>query len=269
MEINNTLGFGINPDYVHSHPRWMYKEEIREIRVHNPRIWPQLSPTSLPRANTPPYVPEELPLQAGGRRYPASFLQKHWKALAGIIMRYHHVSDGTKAKKERNCRVRVLANGNGFDVEYMASLPASRVRKWSPIEIKDLLPVHAGCNNHQWLWVIVDGEDAGKYCKALSAPRKGEEEGQPCARVLLAHLEDHNGREVTLIDTPQQERHIPLSNLMVVWQTPERRKDEPDVYIRRGEEDGLSGLERPKGKKRTPNDPAVGPSQATKRKRPN
>jgi hypothetical protein len=184
----------------------------------------------MPQAGTPLHNPEEPPHPVSGRSYDASFLQKNWQLLDGIIIRYHHKSDGgNKAKKVRNARVRVLANNAGFDVVCLTSLEKSKKWKWRPVDdIKNLVPVIAGYNNHQDLWVIVDGPDAGRYCKALSAPRL-----ENWYRVRLAHLEDQEGITVTVIDDPPLDRQVRPWNVMVVWQKKESREREPDIYIKR------------------------------------
>jgi hypothetical protein len=248
--------FGLNPDYVLNHLRALYQENPPNhpnrclFKNTDTMIYPQRrrfddsgAVCNTPRPRTPP--------PTFNIWHETSFLESHWRVLEGIIIRYYERGSHNK----RQAKVFAKANGLGFFMKHLRSgeKTAQVNWKWDTISYMNLTPIRASYRNRDFLWIILDGEYAGRYCKAVYAPLEPKPgESTTFFTIAFAHvLTGEGGERVTVVNTPHEEREIREDLIGVVWQTRSQRLAEPKVYI------GASGMQK-RGKEK----------RGTKRKRP-
>jgi hypothetical protein len=171
-------------------------------------------------------------------------MESHWRALEGITIRYYERG----SHNERHAKIFAKANGLGFFVKHLRSgeKTVEANWKWEEISYMNLTPIRASYRNRDFLWVILDGEHAGRYCKAVYAPLEPKpSESATFFTVAFARVETGEGGErVTVVNTPQEEREVRDDLIGVVWQTRAQRLKEPNVYV------GAIGMQKREKEKR-------------------
>jgi hypothetical protein len=221
--------FGLNPDYVLNHPKDIYQENAPNHP--NRRLFDNTDAVIYPqRSRTPP------PLH--NIWHETSFIESHWQVLLGIIIRYYE--RGTL--NERNSKLYAKDNNSGFFMKHLRSGEKTLETrwKWAEISYMKLTPVRASYRNRDYLWIIIDGEHVGRYCKAVYAPLEPKDgESLALFTVAFAHVvSDEQGNKITIVDTPQEEREIREDLVGVVYLTKKQRESEPNVYL------GASGIRK-------------------------
>jgi hypothetical protein len=173
-----------------------------------------------------------------------SFMESHWRALEGITIRYYERG----SHNERDAKIFAKDNGLSFFVKHLRSgeKTAEVNWKWDEISYMSLTPIRASYRNREFLWIILDGEYAGRYCKAVYAPLEPKPgESATFFTIAFARVVTGEGGEcVTVVNTPQEEREVRDDLIGVVWQTKAQRLTEPNVYI------GAIGMQKREKEKR-------------------
>jgi hypothetical protein len=105
--------------------------------------------------------------------------------------------------------------------------------QWQEVKHTELTPITACYQNKDYPWIIISGkQDVGKYCKAISCPRLPEDATTTDLWfiVALARVEMRDGKRVTVLDEPMEQRRIRQGDLGVVFRSMQERKSEPEVY---------------------------------------
>jgi hypothetical protein len=101
------------------------------------------------------------------------------------------------------------ANGLGFFVKYLHSgeKTAEANWKWEEILYMSLTPIRASYRNRDFLWIILNGEYTGCYCKAVYKPLEPKPgESATFFTIALAWVvTEEGGERVTVVNTPQEE----------------------------------------------------------------
>jgi hypothetical protein len=162
-----------------------------------------------------------------------SFMESHWRALEGIIIRYYE--RGTR--NERHAKIVAKDNGLGFFVKHLRSSEhmSNQNWRWNKVSYKKLAPVRASYRNREFLWIVLDGEYAGRYCKAVYAPLEPKPgESSAFFIIVFAHIVmEERGEWVTVIDTPREEQAICEDMIGVIWQTKAQRQAELAFILER------------------------------------
>jgi hypothetical protein len=228
--------FGLNPDYVINHPRGMYRENPPDHP--NRRLFANTDSIMYPQRRQfddtgTVIVPQrpKTPPPTFNIWHETSFMESHWRILAGIVIRYYERG----SRNERHAKVVVKANGLGFFLRYLRSGEDTPERnwRWSEICYKTLTPVRASYRNRDFLWIVLDGEYSGRYCKAVYAPLEPKP-GESLAYFTVAFAQvktTETGERVTAINMPREEKEIREDLIGVVWQTKAQRRAEPNVYL--------------------------------------
>jgi hypothetical protein len=112
-------------------------------------------------------------------------------------------------------------------------LPEAQL-KWETIDdVTKWVPAYGNEQNHDRLWIIIEGKEAGRYCKAVSCtkPRKDSSD-EPKFVVALAYVQVIDGLATTVIDTEKDHIEVWPTYVAAIWQPDEVKKREPDVYVK-------------------------------------
>ena len=136
-----------------------------------------------------------------------AFLRRNFRLLANMLIKYKKISDG---RGDMVARVRLTNSGTSFVFEKRKGTDKTldAQRKWEIIhQYDEYFPSPVSDRLYKYRWIVVDGEYAGRFCKGLFSPKASEDTLDPMIwdKVALAHLENRDGFEVTVIDAPRKE----------------------------------------------------------------
>jgi hypothetical protein len=95
------------------------------------------------------------------------------------------------------------------------------------------VPLYGSNKNHWRLWVIIEGEKAGRYCKAVMCPKMGKNSSEPIQfTVVLADVKEVDGLLTTVINEDEDHIQVYPTHVAAVWQPDDVKDREPNVYLK-------------------------------------
>jgi hypothetical protein len=163
--VDELSELGFNPNYLQNH-RW---------HIFRLDYIPTYS-TFAKDAPVPPCACTPLPTQ--NIWHDLSFLDEHHERLGGKWIMYSKKGAQWLGRevyvaslKENNLNLS-SPRYHLYCIKGEKNLPVEDI-KWKLVHgIKKLVPFYSSKQNHDWLWVIIEGKEAGHYCKAVSCPKE-------------------------------------------------------------------------------------------------
>jgi hypothetical protein len=221
-------GFGLNCDYIANH--WCY----------TPIYGTAEEPLSPHRESTP--VPEDVVW------HELSFLDEHGEKFVNKWIMY---SKRTASRPGREvCTVRsksCLPYSSNPSYELLRVKGASKDNPQLEVvrNLKELVPFYGSDKNHDRLWIIIEGKEVGRYCKAISCPKERKDSAaSPRFTVALADVREVDGVPTTVIDTDREPIKVYATHVAVVWQPDDVKAREPNVYVKYKEEREATAVKR-------------------------
>jgi hypothetical protein len=223
--VDELAELGLNPDYLQNHRRHVFRLDY----IHTASTFSK-SEQPPPRERTPP------PRQ--NIWHDLSFLDEHHGRLEGKWIMYS--KKGAKRLGREVCVARLKENKSDprsseydlYRIKGEKNLPAEDI-KWELVhDGKMLVPFYGSEQNHDRLWVIIEGKEAGRYCKAVSCPKERENSPSPVKfRVALVDVKVVNGLLTTVVDAQREHIEVYPTHVAAIWQPEEVKKREPNVYV--------------------------------------
>jgi hypothetical protein len=212
---------GLNPDYLMNHRN--YIPIYGEVDV---------DPSPPPSREATP-VPETIIW------HELSFLDDHFEKLAGKWIMYS--KKGVSRLGRDVCRVRILergpdSSGPGYELLRIKGTPTSDPVWELVMNHKEFIPFYGSDKNHQRLWVIIEGKEAGRYCKAVRCPKQTKDSTEPIKfTVALADVKEIDGVSTTVIDADRVPVEVYSAHVAAIWQPDDVKNREPSVYVKHDE----------------------------------
>jgi hypothetical protein len=205
---------GLNPDYLFNHQHYDPVVEYTN----------DLLPPSR----------EATPVDGTVSWHSLSFLDDHFKKLADKWIMYS--KKRVKRGGREVCTVQLTNYGAGYRLVRLVgsrTLPADELA-WVPVrDLTELEPFYGSDQNHDRLWVIIDGKEAGRYCKAVSCPKEQKDTTVPIKyTVALADVKEVDGLLTTIIDPHSDHVQVYSTHVVAIWQADEVKAREPNVYVK-------------------------------------
>jgi hypothetical protein len=223
--VDELSELGLNPDYLHNHRRHVYRPDY----IHTRSTFAK-DKAPRPRARTPPPTHNIW--------HDLSFLDEHHGRLEGKWIMYS--KKGAQRLGREVCVASLKENNPDpssppyhlYRIKGEKNLPAEDI-KWELVhDMKKLVPFYGSEQNHERLWVIIEGKEAGHYCKAVSCPKERQNSPSPVKfRVALVDVKVVNGVLTTVVDTQKEHIEVYPTHVAAIWQPEEVKKREPDVYV--------------------------------------
>jgi hypothetical protein len=235
LDFNYTVealaSLGINPDYLDNHRTYTVMPDPWPEMISVPPSEASSSMPSLPRASTP--VPTR------NIAYEFSFLDDHCEKFWG---KWIMCGKKTAARTGREIcmaqpnNIAQDVSSAGYILWHLKGnrdLPEDQL-KWERVgDVTKWVPAYGNEQNHDRLWVILEGKEAGHYCKAVSCtkPRNNSSDEQKFV-VALADVKVIDGLTTTVINTEREHLEVYPTHVAAIWQPDEVKKREPDVYVK-------------------------------------
>jgi hypothetical protein len=206
---------GLNPDYLFDH------QHYNPVVVEN-------------NTDLLPATCESTPLDEAMSWHDLSFLDDHFAELAGKWIMYS--KKRVKCGSREVCVVQLTNSGVGYRLVHLVgsrTLPPDELA-WVPVrDLTELEPFYGSDQNHDQLWVIIDGKEAGCYCKAVSCPKEQGDATAPVKyTVALTDIKEVDGLLTTVIDPNADHIQVYSTHVVTIWQADEVKAREPTVYIK-------------------------------------
>jgi hypothetical protein len=223
--VDELSELGLNPDYLQNHRRHVFRPDY----IHTASTFSKDAPPP-PRERTPPPTKNIW--------HDLSFLDEHHRRLEGKWIMYS--KKGAQRLGREVCVARSTDHNpkpsssqyHLYRIKGEKNLPAKDI-KWEVVhDTKKLVPFYGSEQNHDWLWVIIEGKEAGHYCKAVSCPKeRGNSPSLVKFTVALVDVKVVNSLLTSVVDTQKEYIEVYPTHVAAIWQPEEVKKRELDVYV--------------------------------------
>jgi hypothetical protein len=215
--------YALNPEWMVLHPpsHFWPEEKYTDLFSNKEAMqWPARArvPTPPPMTNTDLNDMEREALESEVHPPPLkmALIEKNWKTLEGIPM-MTFLGKRNAAKGARGTAPTRFVQHPMLEGHFMVQRYTHH--QWKPVSNYDLTPFYASPMNRNRVWVVIEGPHAGRYCMGK---RTNSNEENYLVKFVSIELSGD-------VHVDDEEAGIPKQYLVVIEQTPEKIRSNPNV----------------------------------------